>query len=211
MERLPKQEKPTKIRAAQRGIWFFMRTILLIAALCFLCYGVFMTAMHIGNLHILTTEGLQLRTECILQEGAQNELPEYFTDYFIAGDKLLDSAPYEDFTITNYDYRVEVESIKVWPWSKTATVTVTDRMMSLNGAIREDKKEEGAGEDKIYPMPEWESGRYAIRFKLDKGRWYINQMQLLEVAPTQTPKRTPDMSQTPVPLTTPTPASQAAS
>lgn len=202
------RQKLSSARMARRGIWFFMRTVLLIILLAVLCYGAFTTAMRAANLYILATEGLQLRAECILQDGAQIELREYFTQAFLEKDPALTSMAYQNYTITDFDYRVEVEGVSVWPWSQTATVRVIERMASMTGTLNEDQKPEGAAEDAEYALPEWEPGHYLLRFRLRDDRWYIYQMQLLQTVATEEPKRTPDMNMSPLPV--PTPAATAA-
>lgn len=198
--------KPTGTRAAKRGIWFFMRTILMITGFAFLCYSIFTMAMNATNLYIIATEGLQLRAECILQDGPAEELREYYTDTYLSKDVLLSSSTFKDYTITNFDYRISVESIKSWPWSNSATMVIVGRMASMNGSIHEDKKQEGAPPDTVYPLPEWEDGRYRLHFSKRNGRWYIYQMVMLDVAPSQKPLRTPDIRMSPRPAyTTPPP------
>lgn len=182
----------------KRGIWFFMRMVLIIAALLALGYSVFTVAMRAGNLYILATEGLQLRAECILQDGPQVELREYFTEGFLSKDEMLQGTEYDNYTINNFDYRVEVEGISVWPWGTGATVTVVERMASISGSIHEDKKPANALPDAVYPIPEWEGGRYRLYFSFREDRWYIYQMVLIDVTPSEQPKRTPDMRMTPM-------------
>lgn len=192
----------------RRGIWFFMRTILLIALLAALAYGAFATAMNASNLYILSVEGLQLRASCILQEDNQAMLTEYFTQKFLENDPMLFSGAYEPYTVTGYDYRVEVEKVSVLPWSQTASVTVVDRMVNLTGKWNEQQAEQEAAaeeEDAAVVLPKWEEARYLVRFRNEKGRWYIYQMQLLEAAPSLAPKPTPDLRMTPLPMATPTP------
>lgn len=198
------RQKLSGARMARRGIWFFMRTVLLAVLLVALCYGVFTTAMRASNLYILATEGLELRAECILQDGAQVELREYFTEAFLEKDTALSHTVYEDYTITNFDYRIEVEGVSVWPWSQTATVTVIERMAAMTGTLNEDKKPEGTAEDAEHPLPEWQPGRYLLRFRLKDDRWYIYQMQLLKTVASEEPKRTPDMRMSPMPVPTAT-------
>ncbi len=191
----------------RRGIWFFMRTLLLILLLAALGYGAFSTAMNASNLYILSVEGLQLRAACILQVGDQTALAEYYTDQFLENDPALYSNTYQPYTITGYDYRVEVEKVSVLPWSETATVTVVDRMVNLTGKWNEQQAEQENTneEDTTAVLPKWEEARYLIRFRIEDGRWYIYQMQLLEAAPSQAPRPTPDLRMTPLPMATPTP------
>ena len=46
---------------ARRSIWYLLRTLLVIALIVVLCLTAFVTAMHISNIYILVTEGLELR------------------------------------------------------------------------------------------------------------------------------------------------------
>ena len=204
---LAKEKYLTGATIWRRGIWFFMRTLLLILLMAALGYGAFATAMNASNLYILSVEGLQLRAACILQEGDRAALTEYFTAKFLENDPALYSDTYESYTVTGYDYRVEVEKISVLPWSETATVTVVDRMANLAGEWNEQQAEQEAAEeeDAAVTLPKWEEARYLVRFRNEDGRWYIYQMQLLEAAPSLAPKPTPDLRMTPLPMATPTP------
>ncbi len=188
----------------RRGIWFFMRTILLVALLLGLGYGVFLTTMHASNLYILCMEGLQLRATCILQEGDQAALSEYFTAQFLENDPALAADTYRPYTISDYDYSIEIENISVMPWSQTATVTAVDRMENMTGTWAEQKTEQNEEEQAVV-LPKWEEARYYVRFRKLEGRWYIYQMQMIEAAPSAKPKPTPDMNMTPLPMATPTP------
>lgn len=201
------QNTLSSARMAKRAIWFFMRTVLLILLLAGLCYAAFDTAMRAANLYILATEGLQLRAQCILQDGPVEEMRSYFSTGFIEEDTALVAGTYEDYTVKDFDYRVEVKGISVFPWSQTATVTVLTRMASMSGALNDDKRPEDAPADAVYPLPEWEEGRYLLRFWVKNGRWYIYQMQLLKAGPSEEPRRTPDPNRTPIPAATLKPAS----
>lgn len=202
------EHKPlSSARIAKRAIWFFMRTVLLILLLGGLCYAAFDTAMRASNLYILATEGLQLRAQCILQDGPAEEMRSYFTTSFMEEDTAFTAGTYEDYTVKDFDYRVEVKGISVFTWSQTATVTVLTRMASMNGTLNDDKRPADAPADAVYPLPEWEGGRYLLRFWIKDGRWYIYQMQLLEAASGEEPRNTPDPNRTPIPAATLTPAS----
>lgn len=199
-------KKPDNVRAAKRGIWFFMRTVLIIVLFAALAWAAFSYAMNYSNLYILTTEGLQVRASSVLGEVQTEDLQEYFTPAFLLEDAELNGTVYDDYTIANFDYRVEVEGITVAPWASTARATVIDRMRSLTGDLSAEKKPDDADSSETYPPPEWEAGMYTVYFRRISGRWYIYKMQLIEAAPTEEPKPTPDMSLTPILAVTPTPS-----
>ncbi len=146
-----------------------------------------------------------LRAECILQGGDQEALRNYYTETFLAKDADLASGRYSNYTITSFDYRVNMESVVSWPWSSTATMVVTAHMASLSGNINE--RPEGATENTPLPLPPWDGGQYRLHFSQRNGRWYIYQMVLLNATPDEPVLRTPDMRMTPLPAyTTPPPS-----
>lgn len=196
--------KPDSISRVKRGIWFFMRTVLIAAVLLALFFSVFVYAMRASNLYILAVEGMQLRAECVLASNSQEALSAYFTPAFLAEDAALTQTPYADYTIKSYDYRVEVEDISVWPWSSSASVTVVDKMHALTGELHEDKRPADA-KDAAFPPPEWAAARYILRFRMKDDRFYITQIQFVEEASQEDARPTPDMSKTPVQAATPTP------
>ena len=44
---------------AKRSIWYVLRTLIITAAIVALCLGVFIEGLHISNLYILVTEGME--------------------------------------------------------------------------------------------------------------------------------------------------------
>lgn len=107
---------------ARRSIWYLLRTLLVIALIVVLCLTAFVTAMHISNIYILVTEGLELRAGYILQGGEIAPLTEYFTENFIAQDPALYAGTYSNFNVTNFIYKIEVKSLLTLPGDSTATV-----------------------------------------------------------------------------------------
>ena len=100
---------------ARRSIWYMLRTLLSVALVIVLCLGVFVTAMHISNIYILVTEGLELRAEYVLQGGEITALTEYFSEEFVAKDPALYDGAYADFKVTNFIYKLEIKSLFALP------------------------------------------------------------------------------------------------
>lgn len=188
-----------KYRIARRSIWFVLRTLLIVAGVVLLCLGVFIEGMHVSNLYILVTEGLQARAETIIESGDPLDLTKYFTEDFINNDSALYQDDYENFTIASFDYRVDVKSFFVLPWSTRATMVIDDKLAALNAAANE------TDEDEETPaLPEWTPGRYRVVFRREGSRWYISGMMLVEENPKTEVKLTPDLS-----LLTPSPEAAA--
>ncbi len=188
-----------RYKIARRSIWFVLRTLLIVAGVVALCLAVFVEGMHVSNLYILAIEGLEARAETVLKGGEILELTTYFTEDFINNDPALYRDDYEGFTVASFDYRVEVRSFFVLPWSVRATMVVDDGLAALNAAA-----DGAAGETPPVP-PEWTPGRYQVVFTKLGSRWYISGLVLIEENPETDVKPTPDLSLlTPAPEATPT-------
>ncbi len=173
-----------RFRIARRSIWYVLRTLIIVAAIVALCFGIFVEGMHLSNLYILVTEGLEARADTIINNGDPVELTTYFTEEFIANDADLYSGAYEGFTVTSFDYRVDVKSFFVLPWSVRATLTIDDKLAAINAA---------ADEGDAQP-PEWTPGRYQVVFTKVGSRWYISGLVLIKENPESKPHATPNMS-----------------
>ena len=192
-----------RLRVARRSMMYVVRTLLLILLAAIFCIGVFLTAERMSNLYILTSEGMQLRADCVLADGARNDLEEYFTLTFLQNDPAMTDTTYSNYTITSYNYDLTIEKISVLPWSMSATVVATERV-SIKGEINADQISEGknAGD---YPPPAWTPVRYKITFINTNARWYISDVTVLEENPDLSNLGTPDLNQSPIPAATPTP------
>lgn len=177
---------------AGRGLWYVTRLILVGVLILALGWFVFMVGYNASNLYVLASEGLNLRAACVLQNGSLVELTEYFTQDFLANDTILYQSTYDDYTVTDYLYKLSVERVSVWPWSTEAELRVVERV-DLTGSINKDvlAENETAAD---YPLPPWEAGRYDINFVKSGGRWYISELTLLERSPADQDLRTPDLS-----------------
>jgi len=192
-----------RLRVARRSMMYVVRSLMLIILACILCIGAFLTAERYSNLYILTSEGMALRAECVFADGARNDLEEYFTLTFLQNDPAMSDATYANYTITDYTYDLTIEKISVLPWSMSATVTATERV-SLKGNINADQLSEDQN-PADYPLPEWTSKRYKIKFINANARWYITELVLVEENPDSSNFGTPDPNMTPIPAATPTP------
>lgn len=175
---------------ARKSIWYVLRTLLVGVALVVAALYMFIGAMHVSNIYVLVTEGMEKRAACILENGSVNELTEYFTEEFVARDAALYDGAYHDYTITNFIYKLDVDSLMVLPWDTSASMKVRERMLSLSGTPHE-------GVDADSKPPAWAPVRYSVKLKRIHERWYISDIILLEKNPAEAVKPTPDMSQLP--------------
>ena len=125
-------------KIARRSIWYVLRTLVIVTGAVALCLAVFIEGMHVSNLYILVTEGMEARAEVIFKSGAPLELTTYFTEEFISNDAALYRDDYEGFTVASFDYRVDVRGFFVLPWSQRATMVVDDKLAALNAALNDE-------------------------------------------------------------------------
>lgn len=185
-------------KIARRSIWYVLRTLVIVTGVVALCLAVFIEGMHVSNLYILVTEGMEARAEIIFKSGEPLELTTYFTEEFISNDAALYADDYEGFTVASFDYRADVRGFFVLPWSQRATMIVEDQLAALNAAANDDGGASSA-------LPEWTPGRYQVIFTRVGSRWYISGLSLIEKNPETALKPTPDLS-----LLTPAPGTSSA-
>ena len=119
------------------------------------------------------------------------ELTEYFTEDFVRNDNALYEGAYDAFTVSSFDYRVDVERVTVLPWNKRANMQVLTQLAAVNAAAND--AESGA------ELPEWVPARYSVALARSGSRWYITGLTLIEENPEMKPVPTPDYSLMPSP------------
>lgn len=182
------QSRSNPLGTIRRVIWYALRVVLVISAVLGLCFAVFTEAMYVGDIYIVVREGMPLRADAILKQGAVSDLTQYFTEDFLNGDYMLYAGTYSGYTIESYDYDYEFKSIRVLPWGKTAGITYIERIPTIVGTP-ESEAEEGS------ELPPWTPVRYSISLSKVEGRWLISGLDILEENPQQEVLPTPDYSQ----------------
>ncbi len=203
MARQEETKDVKRLRRARRTMTYVVRTLLLVILGCIVCIAAFLTAERMANLYILTSEGMALRADCIIADGARNDLEEYFTLAFLENDAALSDTTYDKYTISSYNYDLSVARIRVLPWSMTATVIATETV-SLKGTLNADQLDENASAASA-ELPSWPNARYRIKFINVNSRWYISELSVDEQNPAPKQQGTPDLNLSPIPAATPTP------
>ena len=141
--KIEKEKKSVaRLTLARRTLTYIVRTMIITLLIVMLCILAFLTTERMSNLYILVSEGMSLRADCVLGEGDRDALYGYFTPGAVARDEKINSAAYSKYEITSYNYDLEVEKIRVYPWSVEADVTVVETV-TMKGAIGEDYIEDG--------------------------------------------------------------------
>ncbi len=142
-----------------------------------LSVGAFTFAMNYANITILVTDGMKTRTGVVLGYTERDELPKFFAESYLAGDRLLEDTTYTDFTINRFDAQVEILSLHTLPWEDTATVRLTETA-TIDGELPISKQtpEQLANPNKIRP-PEWQDGSYELTLVKTQEQWIIADMK----------------------------------
>lgn len=184
---MAEQSSKNPLGKVRRSIWFVLRAVLIISAVLGLAYAVFTEAMYISNMYIVTTEGMNLRAETVLQNGSIAELEQYFTDRFLNTDDLLNSGAYLDYAVDSFDYRYDINGVSVMPWSKSGSVTYVERIPAIKATPISDEVQG--------PVTPWVPMRYKVNLIKVEGRWLIDSLIVLEENPPEEVRPTPDYSQ----------------
>lgn len=177
------KEKVNPLGAVRRSIWYVLRAVLIVSVLLALAYAVFTEALYVSNMYIITTEGMELRADVILKNGAVSDLSQYFTEEFLQNDELLESRPYSDFLVDNFDYRYEIKGFRVFPWSKSGTITYEERIPTIVGSPVSDEITD--------PIPGWIPMVYKVELVKVEGRWLISGLEVVEENPPEEELPTP--------------------
>lgn len=133
----------------------------------------FYIAFNLGNAYVLISEGMEKRAVVAMTREDPTDLNGYFTGGFLNADPVLESAfseasPYLPYTITDYEYDITIESIRVWPWGDEIVCTVVEHLDHIKGTVKAAYASDVSGSP-----AEWKSGRYELRLKKDGGQWKI--------------------------------------
>ena len=186
-EAQPQEEKRSAVGVARRSIWYVLRLMIVITLVVAACYFALVEAMYVSNIYIITTEGLEMRADCILGSIPSSDLQEHFHKDWLIRDEAVDSGKYDAFRVDSRDYRLTIEKMKVYPWSKEASVRVLEQVVTIQAAPYNDNNKD--------PVPQWEDSRMEIRLEKIDGRWYITLITVLQKDPEIEPGATPDYTQ----------------
>ncbi len=187
-----------RLRFFSRSSLYIARTIALVFLGVAMCVLAFVSCARLANLYILVNEGMALRIECILQDGAREELDNYFTPECIASDGRLMDTTYQPYTVSSYNYMLDFSRIRVWPWLKELSVDVLEQADRITGMANSNAVDPDSA------PPPWTPIRYRLVATRVKGSWRIRSITTLTVDPKIEPLPTPDPERSPLPMATPT-------
>lgn len=148
--------------------WFILKAAIIAGILVFLFWGSFAIMERLGNMYIISTDGMKKRAEVIISNQDMEELPEYFTEGFLQSDNMTLDSPFKQFEMPAFTYDLKVRGMWVLPWSSEGNITAEEivRISSTK---------------KIESIPEYENKKYEIKMVMDKeGRWLIDGLKAVK-------------------------------
>ncbi len=192
------RDQADRFRFLSRSSLYIARTIALVFLGIMMCVLAFISCARLANLYILANEGMALRIECILQDGPQEELDNYFTAECIASDGRLSDVTYQPYTVSSYNYMLDFSRIRVWPWLKDLSVDVLEQADHIVGTANSNAVDPDSA------PPPWTPIRYRLTVSRVRGSWRISSITTLTVDPKIDALPTPDPARSPLPMATPT-------
>lgn len=163
----------------RRLISFVAVRMVLYTAVLAIVVCAFYIAFNLGNAYILINEGMEKRAVVALTRENATDLNGYFTGSFLNADPVLeyafsDASPYLPYNITDYEYEITIETLKVWPWGDEIVCTVIEHVNDIEGTVKAAYASDVSGG----PAP-WASGRYELRLtkQADSGQWKISSIR----------------------------------
>lgn len=188
----------------RRFMWFLSSRLVIFTLVVGILVLVFYTCLNISNIYILLSDGMKARAQVMLTREDPEQLNNYFRAEFLTGDEALNlalgpSSPYVDYEITDFEYKLSIESVWCWPWQDTALATIVERIPKITGQVVSSRSE--AVEDGSLPStpPTWQGGRYEITLYRSNGQWKVAGMRQTQIIVEPTPSPTPEPTAAPSP------------
>lgn len=188
----------------RRFMWFLSSRLVIFTLIVGILVLVFYTCLNISNIYILLSDGMKARAQVMLTREDPEQLNNYFRAEFLTGDEALNlalgpSSPYVDYEITDFEYKLSIESVWCWPWQDTALATIVERIPKITGQVVSSRSE--AVEDGTLPStpPTWQGGRYEITLYRSNGQWKVAGMRQTQIIVEPTPSPTPEPTAAPSP------------
>ena len=189
-----------------RLVKFILKHIYIILTVVTLSVLAAFFAYDNSYLNIVVRDGMTARCDCMInsyvEEDILYKLQPLFTSNYVYNVYNKEAEKFNDFEATsNYRYSINVGIAWVWPWSKTAKITVEERVVNLSMKYTGDKEIEK--ED----YPTWVDGKYLVTCSKKNGVWKIDSISFVEALsdPEKKPLNTKTPTQTDEPIETPLP------
>jgi hypothetical protein len=188
-----------------RFVWYVLRIVILAASAFAILVVAFFVAKDSANVYVIVTDGMKARASSILMPNQESSLSKYFTSGFIKSQTK--NSDYADFLISDFTYKLSVESLWCNPWKKIASVTVVESIPSIISSST--SADTSTDSTKKAPVPpQWPRARYTVNCIRVADYWRIDsitKVESLQPEPTPSPEPSTYITASPVPTSTTTP------
>lgn len=160
---------------------YFTKRLTTITLIIIILFMITFIAYDCANIYVILEEGMDMRAETVLTGEEAPLLDKFFTQSFIGSDKLLNSDMYEDFIISEYDYKIKVKKVWAWPWSRRAKATIQEIVFDISGEFSPQEDVEDTDDEEetpSVPIPEWENGEKIVELRKMNHRWIIDKVTM---------------------------------
>jgi hypothetical protein len=201
-------EEKAPMKYPLRFVWYVLRIVIVAASAFAVLAVVFIIAMDSANVYVIVTDGMKAKATDVLMPGEGADLTKFFSVAYLNKNPTQDRSQYVSYVITDFDYKINVESIWCNPWNNAATVTVVESIPAITstGTVNQT-------EDKTDTQPpKWPRARYRLHCVRQNDVWRIDRIELIKSLPPE-PSTSPEPSSyitaSPVPTATPKPNESA--
>ena len=172
----------------RRLIWYISSRLLVLLCVLGVLTMAFYFSMNATNIYIILKDGMAKRAQVIMM-GAEESLAPYFSSAYLERDTQLIEArngqsPYQNnYSITGFDHRVNLDSFWCWPWEDTARATITERIPAIDGKIKASAREAAAASGQTISSPKWQTTQYNVLLSRENGQWRIRNLAAVKVIP----------------------------
>ena len=191
---------PTALHVVVRFIWYVISRLLVWVLAAGLVVLSFFVAMDYMNARILVQDSMQLRAQVIIKGEDPTTLSQVFSKGFLENDTKLESDIYQQYNISDFDYKIDPGFKLIFPWQKSVTLSVSEEVRDIEGQIYANTET---------PLsetpPVWDNAVYNMTLVRYEDNWRIVSMDIIEQLPDQTPAptETPTATPSPTPNTSP--------
>ena len=146
---------------------------------------VFYFSMNATNIYIILKDGMARRAQVIMM-GENDDLTPFFSSACLERDQQLAQArngesPYQNnYTITGFDHRINLDWFWCWPWEDTARASITERIPAIDGKIKASARDAAAASGVTLTAPKWPTTQYAVLLSRENGQWHIRNLTVTQ-------------------------------
>lgn len=172
----------------RRLIWYAATRLLVLLSVLGLMTMAFYFAMNASNIYIILKDGMAKRAQVIMM-GADEKLESYFSGAYLERDTQLiearsgQSAYQNDYNITGFDHRVNLDWFWCWPWEDTARATITERIPAIDGKVKASARDAAAASGVTLSSPKWQTTQYSVLLSRENKQWRIRNLTVVKVIP----------------------------